>query len=101
MKVIKIVAIFAFFLIIFACATIPVVQQGTVLEKFARGGYVEISALNIQDQWMPIPIGHAPTYWVSVQGNGCRIEVPMNKEQWDKVQIGDLITLYKDRGGGA
>lgn len=96
----KLIAALLIVFFLLGCATIQVHPRGTVLEKFARCAYAEVSALNIEDRWMPIPIGHAPTYWVSVQGNGCRIEVPMNKEQWDKVQIGDLTTLEKDSGGG-
>lgn len=85
---------------LFGCASIAVHPRGTVLEKFTRGGYVEYSALNVEGRWLPVALAHAPTYWVSVQGSGSRLEIPMTEERWNEVEVGDVILLEGGGGGG-
>ena len=82
------------------CASITVQPRGTVLEKCARNPYVENSAINVGGQWMPVLIQRLPIHWVIVQGSGCRIEIPMTKERWDEVNVGDVIILEGGGGGG-
>jgi hypothetical protein len=83
------------------CATVAVQPRGTVLEKFARSPYVENSAINVGGQWTLVLIQRLPIHWVIVQGSGYRIEIPMTKERWDEVNVGDVIILEGGGGGGA
>jgi len=97
----KLAALLLILIFLVGCATVAVQPKGTVLEKFVRGGYVErYSHLLIDEEWVQVPMIHGPTFWVIVQGNNCRIEVPVVKESWDSIEVGDVIPLEDGGGGG-
>ena len=88
-------------MLVFGCATVTIHPAvGTVIEKFMRDTYAEHSALDLGGEWIPLGIGHLPTYWVSIQENGYRLEKPMKKDKWDAVKVGDIIDLRTESGGG-
>ena len=97
----KLIPLFLIVAFLLGCATVAIQPMGTVLEKFARGGYSErYSQFLIDEEWIQVPMIHGAIFWVTVQGNGSNLEIPMVKERWDKIEVGDVLIFDGDGGGG-